>query len=144
MSEIVKLPKHLQAYKKEIVPQEKTMSDIYDWLSTRFALRELSEMEIAQKHAIECETFLYNCKSITDSDNLKIRVFEIEEKSTYYFKKQKGNMLWVEESFKIFDCTSNRLFREMTIEKGISQYDYDNNTVNLVEYITICFNLHLE
>lgn len=43
----------------------------------------------------------------------------------------RGNLRYIESN-------SSGLFTELELYKGISQYDYDNNTDKLIEYLTHC------
>lgn len=146
LDENFEFPKRLEKYKTRIEPGTKSIEEIYMWLTERFDLIELSKEQIYQDYRIRNDVFKQNCLSLTNNNDFKIRAFQIvkNEKSYAYFEDEDEEelILWVEDYSLTFDCSSNRLFRELMIEKGISQFDYEQNTPRLAEYIILYFNLH--
>lgn len=139
-------PKRLEKYKNRLEPGAKSIEEIYAWLTDHFDLIELSKEQIYQDYRIRNDVFRQNCYSLTGNNNFRIRAFQIKknEKSHVYFEDEDEEelILWVEDNSLTFECSSNRLFRELVIEKGISQFDYEQNTLKLAEYIIFYFNLH--
>ena len=46
--------------------------------------------------------------------------------------------VYIDEYTGCIESNSVRLFTELALYKGISQYDYDNNTDKLIEYLHNC------
>ena len=46
--------------------------------------------------------------------------------------------VYIDETSGYIESNCSGLFTELALYKGISQYDYDNNTDKLIEYLTHC------
>jgi len=42
----------------------------------------------------------------------------------------------LEKHIDYINCNCNKLFLDLTIKRGVSEYDYENNTMRLIEYLS--------
>lgn len=76
-------------------------------------------------------------------ENIKFYAYRVEDSTAskrYYQEMDDDEKIYVyiEEISRYIESNSSGLFTELELYKGISQYDYDNNTDKLIEYLTHC------
>lgn len=137
--------KIIDKYKSKVPVRERSVAEVIEWLKKKVDVEEISSDEISKQYNIRNKMFLYNCKDITNKEDFLVKVFRVfrNEKSYKYYEEcfDEELLLWLEETNFIIDTTSNLLYRELMIYKGISEYDYVNDTIKLSEYISIYFDL---
>ena len=75
--------------------------------------------------------------------DIKLRAYSIEysTSSKIYYEEMNDDMkiyVYIDEYTGCIESNSVRLFTELELYKRISQYDYDNNTDKLIEYLHNC------
>lgn len=76
-------------------------------------------------------------------ENIKFHVYSVEDSTAskeYYQEMDDEEKIYVyiDETSGYIESNCSGLFTELALYKGISQYDYDNNTDKLIEYLTHC------
>ena len=76
-------------------------------------------------------------------ENIKFYAYRVEDSTAskeYYQEMDDEEKIYVyiDETSGYIESNCSGLFTELALYKGISQYDYDNNTDKLIEYLTHC------
>ena len=74
---------------------------------------------------------------------IKFHAYRVEDSTAskeYYQEMDDEEKIYVyiDEASGYIESNCSGLFTELALYKGISQYDYDNNTDKLIEYLTHC------
>ncbi|MFR9099102.1 MAG: hypothetical protein ACLVI9_04765 [Anaerostipes hadrus] len=115
-----------------------------DYLKQKFVIKDITqnisdiEMKICRfniMHSLDGENIL--------PENIKFYAYRVEDSTAskrYYQEMDDDEKIYVyiEEISRYIESNSSGLFTELELYKGISQYDYDNNTDKLIEYLTHC------
>ena len=77
------------------------------------------------------------------SEDIKFHAYRVEDSTAskeYYQEMDDEEKIYVyiDEASGYIESNCSGLFTELALYKGISQYDYDNNTDKLIEYLTHC------
>ena len=96
----------------------------------------------------QMKVFIFNVIHSMDGENalpkdIKLRAYSIEysTSSKIYYEEMNDDMkiyVYIDEYTGCIESNSVRLFTELELYKRISQYDYDNNTDKLIEYLHNC------
>ena len=76
-------------------------------------------------------------------ENIKFHAYRVEDStaSKEYYQEMDDEekiYIYIDETSGYIESNCSGLFTELAPYKGISQYDYDNNTDKLIEYLTHC------
>lgn len=134
-------------YKPQIIPQQKNILELHGWLSSHFNIEEFPLTEFSnsfikqlyfsvanaitnEKLRLKAEQFQFVSYRLLPTDKNCVYnavLHKIGEKYIYViFEKNTG-----------YISTNNaQLHLELSVEQGVSQYDYDNNTDIFLYYIT--------
>lgn len=134
----------IKKYKNPSIIGEKSIEEVIDYLKQKFVIKDITqnisdiEMKICRfniMHSLDGENIL--------PENIKFYAYRVEdstESKRYYQEMDDDEKIYVyiEEISRYIESNSSGLFTELELYKGISQYDYDNNTDKLIEYLTHC------
>ena len=134
----------IKKYKNPSIIGEKSIEEVIDYLKQKFVIKDITqnisdiEMKICRfniMHSLDGENIL--------PENIKFYAYRVEDSTAskrYYQEMDDDEKIYVyiEEISRYFESNSSGLFTELELYKGISQYDYDNNTDKLIEYLTHC------
>ena len=96
-----------------------------------FCGRELEPIGFEYLYAnISPENIKFHAYSVEDSTASKEYYQEMDDEEKIY--------IYIDETSGYIESNCSGLFTELALYKGISQYDYDNNTDKLIEYFTHC------
>lgn len=143
----------LKVIKPQISVGEKDADEMIRWLKQRFDIRFLSENDagafILRMNKKDALAIAKDRKRLGESDDesaLEFHIVEIErnEKSEMYYRERGDDffpttkiVVYLERKTGFLSVdTSSRLFAELIIEKGITQYDFDQNTPQLMQYLS--------
>ena len=142
----------LEHYKPMISPKEKNFEELHHWLEVKVDIEEipLSAFTTAFiKHLdFNAENAITNAAQLKAADFIftAYKLLPTKKNETYNAKlngkKEKFIYVILEEKTGYILTNNAKLHLELTIEKGISQNDYDHDTARLMEYIS-CIE-HLE
>ena len=134
----------IKKYKNPSIIGEKSIEEVIDYLKQKFVIKDITqnisdiEMKICRfniMHSLDGENIL--------PENIKFYAYRVEDSTAskrYYQEMDDDEKIYVyiEEISRYIEPNSSGLFTELELYKGISQYDYDNNTDKLIEYLTHC------
>ena len=134
----------IKKYKNPSTIGEKSIEEVIDYLKQKFVIKDITqnisdiEMKICRfniMHSLDGENIL--------PENIKFYAYRVEDSTAskrYYQEMDDDEKIYVyiEEISRYIESNSSGLFTELELYKGISQYDYDNNTDKLIEYLTHC------
>nr|WP_294698766.1 hypothetical protein [uncultured Anaerostipes sp.] len=134
----------IKKYKNPSIIGEKSIEEVIDYLKQKFVIKDITqnisdiEMKICRfniMHSLDGENIL--------PENIKFYAYRVEDSTAskrYYQEMDDDEKIYVyiEEISRYIESNSSGLFTELELYKGISQYDYDNNTDKLIEYLTHC------
>ena len=132
----------IKKYKNPSIIGEKSIEEVIDYLKQKFVIKDITqnisdiEMKICRfniMHSLDGENIL--------PENIKFYAYRVEDSTAskrYYQEMDDDEKIYVyiEEISRYIESNSSGLFTELELYKGISQYDYDNNTDKLIEYLT--------
>lgn len=139
----------INKYKFKITPGEKTVEELILFLKGKVDITETVITELTQSIL---EHVKYNVihgirnQDNLSADDLNFNVFKLlkNEKSNSYYQyyvpniaNYNDNTIYIvfEKKTRSIYTNNNKLLLELFIERGISQYDYDNNTNLLSAYL---------
>lgn len=134
----------IKKYKNPSIIGEKSIEEVITYLKQKFVIKDITqnisdiEMKICRfniMHSLDGENIL--------PENIKFHAYRVEDSTAskrYYQEMDDDEKIYVyiEEVSGYIESNSSGLFTELELYKGISQYDYDNNTDKLIEYLTHC------
>lgn len=141
----------LKKYKHKIIPGEKNVDELIKYLKNKVNIVEISTTELV-KPILQCIT--YNVVHCIRNEQLKLTADELNFVAHKLIRNDKSNSYYqydyvhIDEQeddliFVIFEMrtgniysNSNKLQLELFVEQGVSQYDYDNETLMLVSYLS--------
>ncbi|MDR3586982.1 MAG: hypothetical protein P4L59_16970 [Desulfosporosinus sp.] len=141
-----------EKYKHKIVPGEKSTEELINFLKDKVDVVEIDTTEFSrffmERHIINIVHCVRNQELKLTANDLNIIAFNIikDNRSNSYYQcrpvqrianKHKNDMIYVvfEKRTGYIHSNSNKLLLELFIERGISQYDYDNDTNLLHSYL---------
>ena len=114
------------------------------YLKQKFVIKDITQ-KISD---IEIKRFKFNIVHSLDGENIspeniKFYAYRVEDSTAskeYYQEMDDEEKIYVyiDETSGYIESNCSGLFTELALYKGISQYDYDNNTDKLIEYLTHC------
>lgn len=140
-------------YKSQIIPQYKDIVALRSWLNKHLDIEEVPLTEFSNSFIKQLNFSATN--AITNKElKLKAEQFQFvsyrllpTDKNYVYnavLSKTREKYIYViiERNTGYISTNNAQLHLELTIEQGVSQYDYDNNTDMLLYYITCVDRLH--
>lgn len=137
----------ISLYKPQITPKQKSISELYAWLNNHLDIDELPLSEFSDSFLKQLK--LSATKAITNAElNLtaeqlqfvSYRLLPSERNSTYNEVLCESNAKFTyvifEKNTGYISTNNSQLLLELSVEQGISQYDYDNTTSRFLYYIT--------
>ncbi|WP_449241317.1 hypothetical protein [Desulfoscipio gibsoniae] len=141
----------IKKYKHKIMPREKSVEELIDYLKHKTDIVEIATTALLESYVklmifniIHC---LRNEKFAIPAHEFNFVAYKIirNHKSNPYYQHDYVHFFDVQEDdfiFVIFEtktgvihCNSGRLMLELHIEQGVSQYDYDNETLLFIDYL---------
>ena len=134
----------IKKYKNPSIIGEKSIEEVIAYLKQKFVIKDITQ-KISD---IEIKRFKFNIVHSLDGENIspeniKFHAYHVEDSTAskeYYQEMDDEEKIYVyiDETSGYIESNCSGLFTELALYKGISQYDYDNNTDKLIEYLTHC------
>ena len=134
----------IKKYKNPSIIGEKSIEEVIAYLKQKFVIKDITQ-KISD---IEIKRFKFNIVHSLDGENIspeniKFYAYRVEDSTAskeYYQEMDDEEKIYVyiDETSGYIESYCSGLFTELALYKGISQYDYDNNTDKLIEYLTHC------
>ena len=134
----------IKKYKNPSIIGEKSIEEVIAYLKQKFVIKDITQ-KISD---IEIKRFKFNIVHSLDGENIspeniKFHAYSVEDSTAskeYYQEMDDEEKIYVyiDETSGYIESNCSGLFTELALYKGISQYDYDNNTDKLIEYLTHC------
>ena len=134
----------IKKYKNPSIIGEKSIEEVIAYLKQKFVIKDITQ-KISD---IEIKRFKFNIVHSLDGENIspeniKFYAYRVEDSTAskeYYQEMDDEEKIYVyiDETSGYIESNCSGLFTELARYKGISQYDYDNNTDKLIEYLTHC------
>lgn len=137
----------ISLYKPQIKPKQKSISELYAWLNNHLDIDEFPLTEFSNSFVKQLK--LSAAKAITNAElNLAVEQLQfvayrllLSEKNSAYNEvlcESKAKFIYVifEKRTGYISTNNSQLLLELSVEQGISQYDYDNTTSRFLYYIT--------
>lgn len=134
----------IKKYKNPSIIGEKSIEEVIAYLKQKFVIKDITQ-KISD---IEIKRFKFNIVHSLDGENIspeniKFHAYRVEDSTVskeYYQEMDDEEKIYVyiDETSGYIESNCSGLFTELALYKGISQYDYDNNTDKLIEYLTHC------
>lgn len=134
----------VKKYKNPSIIGEKSIEEVIAYLKQKFVIKDITQ-KISD---IEIKRFKFNIVHSLDGENIspeniKFYAYRVEDSTAskeYYQEMDDEEKIYVyiDETSGYIESNCSGLFTELALYKGISQYDYDNNTDKLIEYLTHC------
>lgn len=134
----------IKKYKNPSIIGEKSIEEVIAYLKQKFVIKDITQ-KISD---IEIKRFKFNIVHSLDGENIspeniKFHAYRVEDSTAskkYYQEMDDEEKIYVyiDEASGYIESNCSGLFTELALYKGISQYDYDNNTDKLIEYLTHC------
>lgn len=134
----------IKKYKNPSIIGEKSIEEVIAYLKQKFVIKDITQ-KISD---IEIKRFKFNIVHSLDGENIspeniKFYAYRVEDSTAskeYYQEMDDEEKIYVyiDETSGYIESNCSGLFTEFALYKGISQYDYDNNTDKLIEYLTHC------
>lgn len=134
----------IKKYKNPSIIGEKSIEEVIAYLKQKFVIKDITQ-NISD---IEIKICRFNIVHSLDGENIspeniKFHVYSVEDSTAskeYYQEMDDEEKIYVyiDETSGYIESNCSGLFTELALYKGISQYDYDNNTDKLIEYLTHC------
>lgn len=122
----------IKKYKDPSIIGERSAEEVIHYLKQKFIIKDIKQ-SISDD---QMKVFIFNVIHSMDGENalpkdIKLRAYSIEYSTS--------SKIYYEEIYTgCIESNSVRLFTELELYKRISQYDYDNNTDKLIEYLHNC------
>lgn len=134
----------IKKYKDPSIIGERSVEEVINYLKQKFIIKDIKQnISDDQK-----KVFIFNIIHSIHGENIlpkdiKIHEYSIERStsSKIYYEEMNDDMkiyVYIDEYTGCIESNSVRLFIELALYKRISQYDYDNNTDKLIEYLDNC------
>ena len=134
----------IKKYKDPSIIGERSVEEVINYLKQKFIIKDIKQnISDDQK-----KVFIFNIIHSIHGENIlpkdiKIHAYSIEcsTSSKIYYEEMNDDMkiyVYIDEYTGCIESNSVRLFIELALYKRISQYDYDNNTDKLIEYLDNC------
>lgn len=138
-------------YKHKIIPGEKNADELIEHLKKKVYIVEIPPTELVNPIL---ESITYNFVHCIRNKQLKLTAGELNlvayklirnDKSTSYYQNDYVHVGEQEDDiiFVVFETrtgsiysNSDKLQLELFVEQGVSEYDYDNETLMLVSYLS--------
>lgn len=138
----------INTYKHLVKPGRKEVSEILEELSSNLSFDKAKRIPITEYHLSSIISNLIqhlNCFGITvtkDQLNIEIYIVAHDSKSHEYYKEimeLSEELLFIicEKQYEYLDSNSNTLQRKLWMMQGVSLSDYEQNSLKLIEYLTI-------
>lgn len=134
----------IKKYKNPSIIGEKSIEEVIAYLKQKFVIKDITQ-KISD---IEIKRFKFNIVHSLDGENIspeniKFHAYRVEDSTAskkYYQEMDDEEKIYVyiDEASEYIESNCSGLFTELALYKGISQYDYDNNTDKFIEYLTHC------
>ena len=134
----------IKKYKDPSIIGERSAEEVIHYLKQKFIIKDIKQ-SISDD---QMKVFIFNVIHSMDGENalpkdIKLRAYSIEyaTSSKIYYEEMNDDMkiyVYIDEYTGCIESNSVRLFTELELYKRISQYDYDNNTDKLIEYLHNC------
>lgn len=134
----------IKKYKNPSIIGEKSIEEVIAYLKQKFVIKDITQ-KISD---IEIKRFKFNIVHSLDGENIspeniKFHAYRVEDstasKECYQEMDDEEKIyVYIDETSGYIESNCSGLFTELALYKGISQYDYDNNTDKLIEYLTHC------
>ena len=134
----------IKKYKNPSIIGEKSIEEVIAYLKQKFVIKDITQ-KISD---IEIKRFKFNIVHSLDGENIspeniKFYAYRVEDStaSKEYYQEmgdEEKIYVYIDETSGYIESNCSGLFTELALYKGISQYDYDNNTDKLIEYLTHC------
>ena len=134
----------IKKYKNPSIIGEKSIEEVIAYLKQKFVIKDITQ-KISD---IEIKRFKFNIVHSLDGENIspeniKFYAYRVEDSTAskeYYQEMDDEEKIYdyIDETSGYIESNCSGLFTELALYKGISQYDYDNNTDKLIEYLTHC------
>ena len=134
----------IKKYKNPSIIGEKSIEEVIAYFKQKFVIKDITQ-KISD---IEIKRFKFNIVHSLDGENIspeniKFYAYRVEDSTAskeYYQEMDDEEKIYVyiDETSGYIESNCSGLFTELALYKGISQYDYDNNTDKLIEYLTHC------
>ena len=134
----------IKKYKNPSIIGEKSIEEVIAYLKQKFVIKDITQ----KMSDIEIKRFKFNIVHSLDGENIspeniKFYAYRVEDSTAskeYYQEMDDEEKIYVyiDETSGYIESNCSGLFTELALYKGISQYDYDNNTDKLIEYLTHC------
>lgn len=134
-------------YKPQIIPQHKDVSDLCSWLNSHLDIEEFPFTEFSNSFINQLN---FSAVNAITNQKLKLTAEQFQFVSYRLLPTEKNRVYNASLGntgekyiYVIFErntgyiSTNNALLQlELSVEQGVSQYDYDNNTDIFLYYIT--------
>lgn len=132
----------IRKYKNPSIIGEKSIEEVIAYLKQKFIIKNITQ-NISD---IQIKRFKFNVMHSLDGESIspediKFHAYRVEYStaSKKYYKEMEDDekiYVYIDEASGCIESNSSGLFTELELYKGISQYDYDNNTDKLIAYLT--------
>lgn len=141
----------LKKYKHKIIPGEKSVEELIDYLKGKVDIVEIATSELIPSIFQYIKFNVVNCMrnhdlnlTASDLNLLAYKLIKNNNNTSYYQEfKHISNDYEYDIIYVVFEkrtgyinSNCNKLLLELFIEQGISQYDYDHDTILLTGYIS--------
>lgn len=140
------LKKVIRNRKSEIIPKKRSVDEVRQWLLDEVGAVEVPLSQI-EEQSIHPHIFKENIRlNYGEVENMEVLAFLLKknEKTEIYFDDPDWDMeiqILIERQSEWTEvCMSNRLLHEITLQFGITQEDYEQETIKFLEYAMAFFN----
>ena len=128
----------LKRYKHLIKIGSKPVPELIDYLKNKLTVQEISSKEFPNYYCDAIKSNAYYCllndELQIQPDEMVFRFFKVimDKRAKQYLAEEPHNILWgmcyivFEERTGYIDSSSNKLFLDIMLERGVPQEDYDN------------------
>ena len=132
----------IKKYKNPSIIGEKSTEEVIAYLKQKYIIKDITQ-NISD---IQIKRFKFNVMHSLDGENIspediKFHAYHVEcsKESKRYYKEMDDDekiYVYIDEASGCIESNSCGIFTELELYKGISQYDYDNNTDKIIAYLT--------
>ena len=132
----------IKKYKDPSIIGERSAEEVIHYLKQKFIIKDIKQSISDDQRKV----FIFNVIHSMEGENvlpkdIKLRAYSIDysTSSKIYYEEMNDDMkiyVYIDEYTGCIESNSVRLFTELALYKGISQYD--NNTDKLIEYLHNC------
>lgn len=134
----------IKKYKDPSIIGERSAEEVINYLKQKFIIKDITQ-NISDD---QMKVFRFNIINSIHGENIlpkaiKLHAYSVEysTSSKIYYEEINDDVkiyVYIDEYTGCIESNSVRLFIELALYKRISQYDYDNNTDKLIEYLDNC------